>query len=243
MRPAELSSSGPDRWSISPAIRPTFGTIPMLDSAQQRANLVATQLRTNDVTDPRLIKAVLSVPREDFVTAALVPLAYMEGCIPLGKGRVLIDLRSFGKMAQLAAIGPQDRVLDVGCGTGYSTAVLAHLGVHVIGLEEEPELAAIATEQLRGVANAEIVCAKLSEGLQTRAAFDVIFVNGAVEQTPHALTGQLANGGRLVCIVQDGAAGHARIFLKDDGAIGERDAFDAQVPVLPGFEKSRSFTF
>ncbi len=78
----------------------------MLDSAQQRANMVATQLRTNDVTDSRLIKAILSVPREDFVPAALVPLAYMEGCIPLGKGRVLLDLRSFGKMAQLAAIGP-----------------------------------------------------------------------------------------------------------------------------------------
>ena len=85
------------------------------------------------------------MPREDFVPAAFVPLAYMEGCIPLAKGRVLLDLRSFGKLAQLAAIGPQDRVLDVGCGTGYSTAVFAHLAAHVTGLEQERELADIAT--------------------------------------------------------------------------------------------------
>src|SRR5262245_4469346 len=110
-----------------------LGTHPMLDSAQQRANMVATQLRTNDVTDPRLIRAVLAVPREAFVPAPLKSLAYMEGCIPLGKGRVLLDARSFGKMAQLAAIGPEDRVLDVGCVTGYSTAVFSHLAAHVIG--------------------------------------------------------------------------------------------------------------
>jgi protein-L-isoaspartate(D-aspartate) O-methyltransferase len=215
----------------------------MLDSAQQRANMVATQLRTNDVTDTRLIKSILSVPREVFVPAGLVPLAYMEGCIPLGKGRVLLDLRSFGKMAQLAAIGASDRVLDVGCGTGYSTAVLAHLAGHVTGLEQERGFAEIATAHLRGTANAVIECSKMSDGLPPKAPFDVIFLNGAVEQAPHALTEQLADGGRLVCVVQDGAAGHARLFLKDGGAISERDAFDAQVPVLPGFEKIRSFAF
>jgi len=219
------------------------GTIPMLDSAQQRANMVATQLRTNDVTDTRLIKAILAVPREDFVPAPLVPLAYMEGCISLGKGRVLLDLRSFGKMAQLAAIGPSDRVLDVGCGTGYSTAVLAQLAAHVTGLEQERELAEVAKAHLRGATSAEIVCAKMNDGLPAKAPFDVIFLNGAIEQMPQVLTEQLADGGRLVCIVQDGAAGHARLFLKEGGAVGERDAFDAQVPVLPGFEKTRSFAF
>ena len=124
----------------------------MLDSAQQRANMVATQLRTNDVTDPRLIRAILSIPREAFVPAHLAPLAYMEGCIPLGSGRVLLDPRSFGKMAQLAAIRPEDRVLDVGCGTGYSTAVFAHLAAHVIGLEHDRDLAEMAgTNDGRGI--------------------------------------------------------------------------------------------
>lgn len=215
----------------------------MLDSAQQRANMVATQLRTNDVTDSRLIRAILSVPREDFAPTAFVPLAYMEGCIPLGKGRVLLDLRSFGKLVQLAAVSPHDRVLDVGCGTGYSTAVLAHLAAHVVGLEEERELAEVAAAHVKGAANAEIVCSTLSQGLPAKAPFDVIFLNGAVEDAPHTLMEQLADGGRLLCIVKDGAAGHARLFLKEAGSVGERDAFDAQVPVLPGFEKIRSFAF
>jgi protein-L-isoaspartate(D-aspartate) O-methyltransferase len=167
----------------------------------------------------------------------------MEGCLPLGKGRVLLDLRSFGKLAQLAAIRAEDRVLDVGCGTGYSTAVLAQLAARVAGLEQDRELAEIAKGHLKGSANAEIASSTMSEGLPAKAPFDVIFLNGAIEQTPHILTQQLADGGRLVCIAKDGAAGHARLFVKDGGAIGERDAFDAQVPVLPGFEKIRSFAF
>jgi protein-L-isoaspartate(D-aspartate) O-methyltransferase len=215
----------------------------MLDSAQQRANMVATQLRTNDVTDPRLIRAILAVPREEFVPASLRPLAYMEGCIPLGKGRVLLDPRSFGKMAQLVAVRPEDRVLDVGCGTGYSTAVFSHLAAQVIGLEQDRELVEMAAANLQGVAKTEVASGKLSEGLSGKAPYDVIFVNGAVERAPDNLTGQLANRGRLVCVVRDGAAGHARIYLKEDGAIGERSAFDADLPVLPGFEKARSFAF
>lgn len=215
----------------------------MLDSAQQRANMVATQLRTNDVTDPRLIRAILAVPREAFVPPSLGSLAYMEGCIPLGKGRVLLDPRSFGKMAQLAAIRPEDRVLDVGCGTGYSAAIFSHLAAHVIALEQSPELVEVAVENLRGFAGAEVAAGKLNEGLRGRAPFDVIFLNGAVERAPDDLFEQLANRGRLVCVVRDGAAGHARVYLKEDGAIGERAAFDANLPVLPGFEKTRSFAF
>jgi protein-L-isoaspartate(D-aspartate) O-methyltransferase len=215
----------------------------MLDSVQQRANMVATQLRTNDVTDARLIKAILAVPRERFAPGSLAALAYMEGCIPLGKGRVLLDLRAFGKLAQLAAIGPGDRVLDVGCGTGYSTAVLSELAAEVIGLEQDRDLAAAATENLRGFANAEVACGHLADGLAAKAPFDVIFLNGAVETAPDTLLQQLRNGGRLVGIVRDGAAGHARVYLRHEGAIGERSAFDATVPVLPGFERSPSFAF
>ena len=215
----------------------------MLDSVQQRANMVATQLRTNDVTDARLIKAILSVPREAFVPGSLAALAYMDGCIPLGNGRVLLDLRSFGKLAQLAAVGSTDRVLDVGCGTGYSTAILSELAGEVTGLEQDSDLAEAASENLRGFSNTEVVHGRLLEGAPAKAPFDVIFLNGAVEDAPGVLLQQLKDGGRLVCIVRDGAAGHARVYLKHEGAIGERSAFDAAVPVLPGFERSRSFAF
>ena len=215
----------------------------MLDSVQQRANMVATQLRTNDVTDARLIRAILAVPREPFVPGPLAALAHMEGCIPLGNGRVLLDLRSFGKLAQLAAIGSTDRVLDVGCGTGYSTAILSELAGEVTGLEQESDLAEAASENLRGYAHTEVVCGALADGAPAKAPFDVIFLNGAVEDTPGVLLQQLKDGGRLVCIVRNEAAGHARVYLKHEGAIGERSAFDAVVPVLPGFERRRSFAF
>jgi protein-L-isoaspartate(D-aspartate) O-methyltransferase len=113
----------------------------------------------------------------------------------------------------------------------------------VIGLEQDRDLAAAATENLRGSSNAEIVSGRLNEGLAARAPFDVIFLNSAVEDTPDALLRQLSDGGRLVCIVREGPAGHARVYLKHAGAVGERSAFDATVPVLPGFEKTRSFAF
>jgi protein-L-isoaspartate(D-aspartate) O-methyltransferase len=215
----------------------------MLDSAWQRAHMVATQLRTNDVTDTRLIRAMLAVAREAFVPDRLAALAYMEGCIPLGNGRVLLDPRSFAKLAQLASIKPEDRLLDVGCATGYSTAVLAQLARHVVGLEQDRDLALAATRNLQGIGNADLICAKLSDGVPANAPYDVIFLNGAVEEAPHALIAQLSGGGRLVCVARDGAAGHARLYLKQDDAVGERSAFDAHVPLLPGFEKRRSFAF
>jgi protein-L-isoaspartate(D-aspartate) O-methyltransferase len=215
----------------------------MLDSAGQRANMVATQLRTNDVTDARLIKAMLAVPRETFVPETLTALAYMEGCIPLGRGRALLDPRSFAKLAQLSAITPDDRLLDIGCATGYSSAVFAHLAARTVGLEQDPDLAATAQKNLKGIANVELVCSRMRDGQPARSPFDVIFINGAVEHVPESLIGQLADGGRLVCIVADGAAGQARLLIKRGDAVSERRPFNAQVPVLPGFENARSFSF
>ena len=123
----------------------------MLDSAAQRANMVATQLRTNDVTDARVRGAMLVVPRERFVPEALKPVAYMERCIALKDSRVILDARSFAKLLQLATILPDDFVLDLGCGTGYSSAVLSLIAGRVIALEEDAELAGVAEENLRAL--------------------------------------------------------------------------------------------
>jgi protein-L-isoaspartate(D-aspartate) O-methyltransferase len=217
----------------------------MPDSARQRAAMVESQLRTNDVTDPRILKAMGEIPRERFVPAALSPVAYMEGCVSLGKGRALLDPRCFAKLAQLAEVRASDRVLDVGCLTGYSTLVLSRLAAHVVGLEEDGELKRTAEKSLSqlGVANVEFVQGSLDQGCVQKAPFDIIFINGTTEIRPERLLAQLAEGGRLVAILRDGAAGHAGLFLKHEGAVSERSAFDAQVPNLPGFQKVAGFVF
>jgi len=217
----------------------------MHDYAAQRANMVATQLRTNDVTDARVRGAMLVVPRELFVPEALKPVAYMERCIALKGGRVILDPRCFAKLLQLATILPDDSVLDLGCATGYSSAVLSLMAGRVIALEEDPELAGFAEENLRavGAMNVELMRGPLVNGCPKAAPFDVIVINGAVEEEPFGLVKQLRSGGRLVTIWRDGEAGHARLYVNDEGAIGNRSAFDAQVPVLPGFEKRPTFVF
>ncbi len=216
----------------------------MLDTAAQRANMVAAQLRTNDVTDWRIRAAMLAIPRERFVPEAAAAVAYMEGCIEIAPGRVLLDARSFAKLVQLAAIGASDKVLDVGCGTGYSTLVLSSLAAQVVALEQDEALAAMAERHLNtfGARNTKIVRGSLSEGYPPEAPYDVIVVNGAIEVRPDALLEQLANDGRLVCVRRQGA-GHAHLYVRHGRAIGERSAFDADVPVLPGFEKPSSFVF
>jgi len=217
----------------------------MLDTAAQRANMVAAQLRPNDVTDARIRVAMATIPRERFVPPPLRDVAYMESSIPLKEGRVLLDPRALGKLLQLAEIGPDDVALDVGCGTGYSSAVLSLLAGRVLALEENEELASFAGEALRelGAANVEMLRGPLAKGDPGHAPFDVIFLNGAIDCEPSALLAQLKDGGRLVAIRRDGPAGHAKLYLNHDGAISDRSAFDAQAPILPGFDKPPRFVF
>jgi protein-L-isoaspartate(D-aspartate) O-methyltransferase len=217
----------------------------MLDTAVQRANMVATQLRTNDVRDARICRAMETIPREIFVPQEFRPVAYMERAINLAPHRVLMDARCFGKLLQLAEIRPEDTVLDVGCGTGYSSAVLGKLAARVFALEEKEELASTAQLNLQELAaeNVEIIRGKLIQGDPAHAPFDVIVLGGAIAQRPNSLLDQLKDGGRLVTVRREGAAGYGCLYLKHGTAIGERDGFDAWLPVLPGFEKPRGFTF
>ncbi len=207
--------------------------------------MVDAQIRTNDITDPRIHAAMLAMPRERFLPETKQAVAYMDGCVALSAGRVLSDPRSFGKLLQLAAIKPTDRLLDVGCGSGYSTAILARLAGEVIGLEQDAELAGVARDCLSAlnITNASIAEGALQDGLNLQGPFDVIFCNGALEVAPKALLKQLTDGGRLVAILRDGAASTARLYLRHEGVISERAAFDAHLPVLPGFERPAAFVF
>ena len=218
----------------------------MSDYAKQRLNMVDAQVRTNDVTDPRIHAAMREVPRERFVPAAKRALAYADASVEVAPKRYLLDPRSFAKLLQLAAIKASDRVLDVGCATGYSSAVLARIGAEVIALEQDADLVRIASEMLPavGARNASVTQGSLVDGFKPKAPYDVIFVNGAIGDTPETLLRQLAEGGRLVAVVQpSGSVGKAQLFVKENSEIGARPAFDAGVPELAGFKKAVGFVF
>ena len=211
--------------------------------AAQRVNMVDTQVRPNDVTDFRIHQAMLDIPRETFVPPQLSAVAYMEGCIDLGDGRALLDARCFAKLVQLEEIKSDDVVLDVGCGSGYSSAVLARLALKVVALEENTRLLRLAGNALRDYANVNLVQGTLAEGYARQSPYNVIFVGGAVEAQPTALLNQLATGGRLVCVQRAAGRSHAYLYVKGETGLSDRAAFDAQVPTLPGFKAVSGFVF
>ncbi len=214
----------------------------MSDSA--RFNMVETQIRTSNVTDVRIHAAMGAVPRERFIpSGAGQALAYADVPVPVAPGRYLLDPRSFAKLLQLARITAEDRVLDVGCATGYSSAVLARLAKSVVALEQDADLVRIASQALEDVVGQVVVTqGALIEGFKSDAPYDVIFINGAIEQTPDTLLAQLAEGGRLVTVMKDGQS-RAWLFLKENGQVGKRPDFDADVPLLAGFKKAMGFVF
>ena len=227
----------------------------MTDFTSQRIGMIEMQIRPNAVTDRNLLAAMGAVPRERFVPASRRLLAYMDEALEVfpaidgAPARYLLAPMVLARLIQLASVEAHDRVLDVGCATGYSTAVLALLAESVIGLEPEPALAAAAAETLASLAvsNAEIVSADLASGYPAAGPYDVIFLNGGVPDEPAALTAQLKEGGRLVAILATGRAGarqgKAYLFVKVDGEMSGLPHFDAGAPPLPGFLPAPRFVF
>ena len=215
----------------------------MADYAQRRTTMVDTQVRPSDVTKFPIIEAMLKTPRELFVPDDKRESAYVGEHVDLGGGRVVLDPRTLAKMLEAVDIQPDEMVLDIGAGLGYSSALAAHLAEAVIALEDVPELARDA-EQALGEAdadNAAVVEGNLAKGAAKHGPYDVILVQGAVQHLPEAITDQLKDGGRIVAIFQDGALGAVRVGYRIDGQMNWRFAFNAGAPVLPGFEASRAF--
>jgi protein-L-isoaspartate(D-aspartate) O-methyltransferase len=213
-------------------------------SESARFNMVEAQIRTSNVTDPRIHAAMGAVAREKFVPHAARALAYADVPVAIAQGRYLLDPRSFAKLLQLAQITAEDRVLDVACGTGYSSAVLGRLAAEVVALEQDADLVRVASELLANVVGkVEVVQGGLIEGVKGQGPFDVIFVNGAIEQTPDTLLAQLAEGGRLVTVMRESGQARAWLFVKQNGQVGRRPDFDADVPLLAGFKKAMGFIF
>lgn len=218
----------------------------MTDFALARHNMVEGQIRTNKVTDPALLDALAALPREQFVPAERRSAAYVDEDLRLAGERYMMEPMVLARLLQAAEPTRTDVALDVGCGTGYATAVLARLTATAIGLEADPALARAAGETLARLAidNAIVVEGRLADGYPKHGPYDIVFVNGAVEEFPQALIEQLAEGGRLVGIRRTGAGpGAATLLLKRRGAVAGRTLFEAATPYLAGFAPKPRFVF
>lgn len=217
----------------------------MTDFAAAREAMVDTQVRTSDVTRYSVIEAMLWCPRELFVPRARRDVAYAEAEIPLAPGRAMLTPRAFAKMLEAAEIGSGDLVLDLAPGTGYSTAVISRLAAAVVAIEPDAGLAKQATEALESleVVNAVVSRGDPAAGDPAHGPYDVIFVGGAVQRLPEALTDQLKDGGRLVAIFVERGVGQCRVTLRVGDTLAQRIAFDINGPPVPGFETKRVFAF
>ncbi len=219
----------------------------MTDFAAARRNMVDCQVRPADVTDLRIISAMLDVPREQFVAPAMADLAYLDRDLPVRKeansGRCLIKPMVLAKLIQAAEITAADNVLDVGCASGYAAALLARLAGRVIALEQEPALAEAARAALSGLANVEVATGVLTAGWPQAAPYDAIILEGAAGAVPGDLLAQLKDGGRLVCVLGGGPGAKATLFRRSGNEFGSRHLFDSTAPVLPGFVKPPEFAF
>lgn len=217
----------------------------MSEFAVARENMIESQVRPNGITDRRITLAMSRLPREEFVPASCRAVAYMDEDVPLGvAGRYLVEPMALARLVQLAEVKPGDKVLCVGAATGYGAAVLAELASQVVALEQEPQLAEVARKNLQGHSTVKVIEGQLAAGCPSEAPFDVIVIEGRVQDVPEGFLQQLAPGGRLVAIVGETDMARSRVYTSTVKGLAVRDAFDASVAALPGFEKKRpAFVF
>lgn len=215
----------------------------MIDTAAMRHAMVASQLRTTGVDDVRVVAAMASVPREEFVPAESRTLAYRDTPIPLGRGRYLNNPMATGRLLTEAAILPEDRVLLVGAATGYTAAVLVELGARVTAVESDGGLLATARAALPGAVGIHWVEGPMADGHAAGAPYDVLLVDGSVEELPAALIAQLRVEGRIAAGIVDKGVTRLCSGRRTQGGVGVVPFVDAECVVLPGFAKPAAFRF
>ncbi len=208
-----------------------------------RHAMVASQLRTTAVSDQRVVAAMARVPREVFTPEGLRPVAYRDGMLDLGQGRAINLPMATGRLLTEAYLEAGDRVLLIGAATGYTAALLTEIVAGVVAVEELPELAAAARTALSGEAKVEIVEAPLTAGHPAGAPYDVLIIDGAVEELPAALVEQVKIGGRIVTGLVENGVTRLASGRRTEGGHGVRAFADAECTILPGFARPRAFQF
>jgi protein-L-isoaspartate(D-aspartate) O-methyltransferase len=217
----------------------------MTDFATARRHMVDGQVRTADVTDLRILAAMLETPRENFVPSSAAGLAYLDLDLAVGEAgaRRLLKPMVLAKLIHAANVASSDRVLDVGCSTGYAAAILSRITGQVIALEQDSGLAQTARAALASQSNVNVVSGPLIAGWPQGAPYDVILLEGATEIAPHTFLGQLKDRARLVCVLGSGPAAKAMLYCRSGEELGGRPIFDASAAVLPGFARAPVFAF
>lgn len=218
-----------------------------MDYADARKRMVDGQLRPNKVTDARLLEAMLSLPRERFVAPAMAARAHADEEVPLPGGRALLEPMVLARLLQLAGVRPGDRALVLGAGTGYGAAVLARIGARVIAVEADAALLAIARAALPTCLPAGAVRLEAGDpaaGWPGGAPYDVVLIEGEIPEVPPAIAGQLAEGGRLVAVLQGGrGGGRAVLGQRLGGGFTATPGFDCRAAPLPAFARTVGFVF
>lgn len=217
-----------------------------MDYATARKNMVDCQLRTNRVTDERLLEIMRDLPREQFLPKNMMHLAYLDEDILLPGDRYLSEPLVAARLIFTAQVKPTDIALVIGCGPGYTSAILGKMATTVIALESDPSLVSESSSRLTTLTidNVVVVEGPLEKGWAKEAPYDVVIVDGAIETVPADLFDQVSDGGRLVAVVKpENDVGRIVLFEKRGGRVSERVVFDASTPYLPGMEPQPAFVF
>lgn len=218
-------------------------TIDTVNFTRMREAMVASQLRTNAVSDPRVVSAMARVPREDFLPENQRTLAYRDTAVPIAHGRAANLPIATGKLLTQAQVRATDHVLLIGAAGGYAAAVLALLARDVVAVESDPALATLARTALSAYSNVELIEADLATGAPKQAPYDLLFVDGAVEHLPQALIDQVQPGGRVVTGIEDRGVTRLAAGVRSAGGFGLTTFADVDCVSLPGFTRPKTFTF